>query len=218
MEYPQVPASSEIYSKSSFNPLSFKGNYHVKTLEQVYALSKTHEKCQLWSPDVRKKHREQGFNYIHIGLVQVAVKPLTQNGINVFVLLCPHKARLTDYSTSILGIIESNLHNGPIHFDYFPNFTLSLSDKYLLKALTLNIKTSGYEMLEGSQPLALIYRIYYKCIRTNLNVHALVKSPKDQTLLIQSHASDANIRVPKSIRWNEVTLPNDWFLENETQP
>ena len=30
--------------------------------------------------------------------------------------------------------------------------------------------------------IALIYRIYYKCMKTNLNVHALVKSPSDQTL------------------------------------
>ena len=97
------------------------------------------------------------------------------------VLLCLRDARFTDYNTSILGIIKSSLHNGPMYFDYFFDFTLSLSDKHLLKALNLNIKTSEYEMLEGSQPLALIYRIYYKCIRTNLNIHALVKSPKAQT-------------------------------------
>jgi hypothetical protein len=68
----------------------------------------------------------------------------------------------TEYGTSMLGIVESSFHNEPINFDCFLGFTLSLSDPHILKALTVNIKISRYEMLEGSQPLALIYRIYYE--------------------------------------------------------
>ena len=77
----------------------------------------------------------------------------------------------------ILGIMESSLHNGPVHFDCFLDFTLSLNDPHLLKALTLNIKTAGEitQMLEGSQPIALIYRIHYKTMKTNINIKALNK-------------------------------------------
>jgi hypothetical protein len=114
------------------------------------------------------------------------------------VLLCLRDARHNDYNTSILGMVESSLHRGPIHFDCFPDFTISLSDPQILKALTLNIKTAGYDMLEGSQPLALIYRFYYKCMKTNLNVNALKKSPKDKTLLIQTNC-EANVKIPKSL-------------------
>ena len=42
-----------------------------------------------------------------------------------------------------MGIMESSLHNGPIHFDCYLDFTLSLSDPHILKALTLNIQTAG---------------------------------------------------------------------------
>ena len=35
-----------------------------------------------------------------------------------------------------------------------------LDDPNIIKALTLNIATSGYHMEEGSKPFALIYRIY----------------------------------------------------------
>ena len=80
-----------------------------------------------------------------------------------------------DYGISMLGVVESSFHNGPINFDCFLDFTLGLSDPHILKALTLNIKTSKYEMLEESQPLALIYRIYYECIKTNLNIQAIYK-------------------------------------------
>lgn len=139
----------------------------------------------MFSKESFKKHSEKKYNFIHVGLIQVAVKPLTHRGINASLLLCLRDARFRDYSTSMLGILESSLHNGTIHFFFFycfSDFTLSLHDPHFLKALTLNVKTSDYEMLKGSQPLGLIYRIYYKCIRTNLNVHALVKSPKDKTL------------------------------------
>ena len=113
--------------------------------------------------------------------------------------------------------MESSLHNGPIHFNCFPYFTLSLNDPHLLKALTLNIKTAGEitQMIEGSQALALIYRIYYKCMKTNLNVKALNKSPKDKIVLIQSNTSDANIQVPKTILWKDISLPRQWILQNE---
>ena len=99
----------------------------------------------------------------------------------------------------------------------FQNFTLSLNDPHLLKALTLNIKTAGEitHMIEGSQPLALIYRIYYKTMKTNLNIHALSKCPKDKTVLIQSSTSDANIQVPKTILWKDINLPSQWVLDNE---
>jgi hypothetical protein len=39
----------------------------------------------------------------------------------------------------------------------FPNLTLSLDDINILKALTLNVLTSGYDMEEGSRPLTIIY-------------------------------------------------------------
>jgi hypothetical protein len=49
------------------------------------------------------------------------------------------------------------LFNGPIHFDVFPNLTISLDDVNVLKALTLNVLTFGYDMEEGNRPLAIIY-------------------------------------------------------------
>ena len=70
-------------------------------------------------------------------------------------------------------------------------------------------------MIEGSQALALIYRIYYKCMKTNLNVKALNKSPKHKIVLIQSSTSDANIQVPKTILWKDINLPRQWILQNE---
>ncbi|KAI5340907.1 hypothetical protein L3X38_020181 [Prunus dulcis] len=148
----------------------------------------------------------------------VAIKPLTRLGLKASILLCLRDARFTEFSDSTLGVIESSLCNGPVHFDCYPDFTVSLSDPHILKTLTLNIKTEGYNVLPGTQPLALVYRIYYKVTGTNMNFQALNKSPKDQTVLIQSHTSDAYIQVPHTIKWSEVALPKDWTLVTESQP
>ena len=79
------------------------------------------------------------------------------------------------FDDSLLGTIETSLSCGPVHFDYFPNFTVSLHDLHIMKAVTLNIKTQGTLMVQGTQQITLIYIVYYKCIRTNLNVQALNK-------------------------------------------
>ncbi|KAI5350918.1 hypothetical protein L3X38_003809 [Prunus dulcis] len=213
---PKVP-SQKIYKKH-WLPSSFNSTTHVKTVEQVYALSKEHETCQLLNLESILKHKKDGNNFLHIGLVQVAVKPLTRLGLKASILLCLRDARFTEFSDSTLGVIESSLCNGPVHFDCYPDFTVSLSDPHILKTLTLNIKTEGYNVLPGTQPLALVYRIYYKVTGTNMNFQALNKSPKDQTVLIQSHTSDAHIQVPHTIKWSEVALPKDWTLVTESHP
>ncbi|CAL8992099.1 unnamed protein product [Prunus brigantina] len=146
---PKVP-SQKIYKKH-WLPSSFNSTTHVKTVEQVYALSKEHETCQLLNLESIKKHKNDGNNFLHIGLVQVAVKPLTRLGLKASILLCLRDARFTEFSDSTLGVIESSLCNGPVHFDCYPDFTVSLSDPHILKTLTLNIKTEGYNTIKWSE-------------------------------------------------------------------
>jgi hypothetical protein len=81
------------------------------------------------------------------------------------VLLILKDARFKVFEPSLLGMVEASLYNGPIHFNCYPDLTISLDDGAPEKALTLNIETSEYEMIEGSRPLALIYRIYYKLLK-----------------------------------------------------
>ena len=55
------------------------------------------------------------------------------------------------FNDILLGTIETNLSCGPVHFDCFPNITVSLHDPHIMKALTLNIKTHGTLMLQEVQ-------------------------------------------------------------------
>ena len=69
---------------------------------------------------------------------------------------------------------STSLYDGPVYFNCYPDLTLALDDPNIVKALTLNIDLSGYPMEEGSKTLALIYRIYYKLLGTQLNPGAKI--------------------------------------------
>ena len=100
------------------------------------------------------------------------------------------------------------MYDGPVYFNYYPDITLTLNDPNIVKALTLNILTSGYNMEEGSKPFALIYRIYYRLLGTQLNPGARInREPAGKTMLIQCSTADAKTYVPKMIQWQDVALP-----------
>ena len=180
--------TSEIYKSSWINKKIFKTDYHVKTIEQVYGINKKFETCYLLSPATIKVHKKQGHNFLHIGLVQVGVKPLIREGLNSSILMPLRNTRHIRFDDSLLGTIETGLNGGPVHFNCFPNFTIHLHDPHVMKTLTLNIKTHGTLMVQGASQIALIYRIYYKCLRTNLNAQALDKRRLRETTLIQTTA------------------------------
>jgi hypothetical protein len=72
-----------------------------------------------------KPPRLKKYKFLHVGSVQVVVKPLTRLGIYASVLLCLGDARFLKFKTSILGMIQSSVYASPIHFDVFPNLSVS---------------------------------------------------------------------------------------------
>ncbi|KAL8518609.1 hypothetical protein ACS0TY_009818 [Phlomoides rotata] len=55
-----------------------------------------------------------------------------------------------NWKQSLVGIIQSSLALGPIYFDVYPYFSLSLSNSNICEALTLNVKNHGYNYIEGT--------------------------------------------------------------------
>ena len=56
-------------------------------------------------------------SYLHIGMVQVAIKSLTRKGINASVLMYLRDARFKNFKDSILGMITASLYDGPVYFN-----------------------------------------------------------------------------------------------------
>ena len=115
-------------------------------------------------------------------------------------------------------MVESSLYQGSIYFNCYPNFSVSLTDETVLQTLELDIETSGYNMLESAQLLVIVYRIYYKLMKTILEPQALIESAKGKTLLLQASINNSHTRIPTQINWDEVKLPNRWLLRNIAQP
>ncbi|KAL0010432.1 hypothetical protein SO802_005540 [Lithocarpus litseifolius] len=194
---PEIPQENGTINseESSWNLKKvFKTDYHVRTIEQVYGLRKPYETCYLFSSKKIKAHKKQGHKFLHIGLVQVGVKPLIREGLNSSILLALRDTRHIRFNDSLLGTIETSLSGGPVHFNCFPNFTVDLHDEHIMKVLTLNIKSYGTLMVHGANQIDMIYRIYYKCCRTNMNIGALDRKKLGETLLIQTNVN-AKIQV-----------------------
>ena len=188
-------------------------DYTIKTVERTYSLFNEYETIQLFSIDSINRHREK-YAFLHVGLVQVAVKPLTREALNTSVLLCLRDDRHLRFNDSLLGMMETSLHNGPVYFYCYPNFALNLFDRNIMDALTLNVKIDGYYMKEGSEPLAIIYRIYYKLMKTTLDPQSMVEpSPKGHTLLLQASTPNSRLHVPQQIQWKDINLLERWQLQ-----
>ena len=101
---------NEVYRTSSVQS-TFKAEYKVKIVERACTLSKNKEHCSLFNKQVIKRFKEKDYKYIHTGLVQVAIKPLTRKGINASVLLILKDARFKVFEPSLLRIVEASLYN-----------------------------------------------------------------------------------------------------------
>lgn len=74
-----------IYKTSWLNS-TFKTEFNVKTIKRAYAISRVHEKCCLFNKKSIHDFLTKGYRFLHIGFVQVAVKPLTRNSVNDSIL------------------------------------------------------------------------------------------------------------------------------------
>ena len=56
-----------------------------------------------------ESHLRSNYRFMHIGLVQVAIKPLLKKGINAPIYLALRDKRLRKYESSLLAVIQTNI-------------------------------------------------------------------------------------------------------------
>ena len=97
---PKVP-TTQVYKSSSWSlKKSFRTDYHVRTIEQIYSINKEYETCYLLSPTAVKAHKEKDHKFLHIGLVQVGIKPLIREGLNNSILMALKDTVISDSMTA----------------------------------------------------------------------------------------------------------------------
>ena len=86
-------------------------------------IKKEYETFYLLDETLVNSLKEQRYNYIHFGLVQVGIKSLSiESTKNTAILIVLRDKRHLIFKESLLGTVETSLSSGPIHFDCFPNF------------------------------------------------------------------------------------------------
>ena len=164
-----------------------------------------------------EKYLKSKYNYLHVGCIQIAFKPLTLAGLNASILSYLRDARCLDFLPSLMGIIQTSLCHGPVYFNVYPNLTLSLTDRNLFEAVSLHIQTQGYNYLPGSETISVIYRIHYKVMNT-LTPNAILRSEPGKTIVIDSNCLTTNIAIPKLIKWEEIDFPHEWVVQDAVPP
>jgi len=203
-----------IYDYGWFDKISNK--QLIKTTEQSLALNSSEQTIRLLNKRDIELYKSQ-YKFLHIGMVQIAFKPLTLKGLPETFLAALRDARNLNFRQSLMGSIESTVAYGPVYFNAQPNLQLSLTDSNILDALTLNVKTHGYNYAPGSELICLSYRIYYKLLAT-LNPRCKLYDTSDQTILVETNFARSKVTTRRPIKWEEINFPTTWILDSVIPP
>jgi len=81
----------------------------------------------------------------------------------------------------------------------------------------LNVKLHGYDYMPGTEVVCICYRIYYKLLHT-LNPMCKMIDFKNETILIETNFDKSKVVTRRPIKWEEIDFPQEWVIENATQP
>ncbi|KAG5575496.1 hypothetical protein H5410_055630, partial [Solanum commersonii] len=127
----------------------------IFTYYKSWAASELLDPSFLFAIDIGEKFAVQPMRFVallkttrvkvHINLysvyVQVAVKPLFRKGLDIPVCVILRDGRFLNFDDSMLGVLQSNLADGPVYFNCYPNFSVDINDPNVMDSLTLNIWT-----------------------------------------------------------------------------
>ncbi|KAK2990098.1 hypothetical protein RJ640_028738 [Escallonia rubra] len=215
---PPKVSSSDLYKRRGL--FERKMDYEIKTIEKTELVQGEYADFQLLERSIIQQHKRK-YEVLHLGSVQVAVKPLTRNGLNNSVLVCLRDCRNLRFTDSVLAIAESSLSNGPIYFNCYPSYSVSLADPYTLEVLTLNVKTGG---LQGN--IAVSYTVHYK-VYVEFDPQAegfSVQDPRGkkslssyETTFVETNLLSNGVAARRTISWDSVEVPERWTIRSDDQ-
>ncbi|XP_021765600.1 uncharacterized protein LOC110730133 [Chenopodium quinoa] len=201
-KFPKIPID-QVYKKKV---LRIFPSYAVRDYEKTITLKAANQNisAKLLSRDFLKGFIKKQHSFMHLGLVQISIKPLMRDGLEAPITVCLRDARHSSFKNSLLALVEANLSQGPIYFNCFPSFSVSLADASSLDVLTLNVKSGGI-------PLALTYRVVCKAM-TDLSSEALKQPVLGETTYFLPGSETGS-----TTNWDKVLVPESWTCEPEPE-
>jgi len=104
---PEIPQDTLYVSKTIKDKHNFY--YIIKTVENNIPLGQDIGKeFHLLSKNSINEHSGK-YKYLHIGCVQVTIKPFIDMGIDVVVLMCLRDIRHNKFEDSLMGTVETSI-------------------------------------------------------------------------------------------------------------
>jgi hypothetical protein len=203
----------EIYKIGTFD---FKSQKIIHTVESATSVSNKHETINLLNKKLLETHYREGYRYIHLGLIQIAIKPLHKLGLNTPILLVLRDTRIKDFHNSTIAIVESNLNDGPVYFNCHPNYSMSLADEFTKNSLVIYVQGLSDNFNPGVANIDVISRITYKVSNVNYDFKSLKTTPRNETCIIEANLSRSNVMTPKIMTASDIIekFPQEWILQD----
>ncbi|KAK9136821.1 hypothetical protein Sjap_007415 [Stephania japonica] len=203
---PNIP-NHKIYRQGLLGTFRSPKDYEIHTVEETIPLGATTSGVTSLIRGLRLHTGRGKYSYLHLGSIQVGVKPIRSLGPDKSIVLCLRDARCLSFDDSLLAAVESDLCDGPFYFNYFPNFCVSLDDPHITDVLTLNIKANGFNLKEKSLPMILIFRVSYKLLSSAFSTKYIGPiSGRGETNVIKGNSGN----ILKVLKWDEIQFPEHW--------
>lgn len=119
-------------------------DYHSKKIIHIVEFAKficnKHGTINLLDRKLLENHHKEGYHYIHLGLIQIAIKPLHKLGLNTPILLVLCDIRIKYFHNLTIVIVEFNINVGPVCFNCHPNYSMNLSDEFTKNSLVIYVQ------------------------------------------------------------------------------
>ena len=94
-----------------------------------------------------------------------------------------------------------------------------MHDPTILNTLTLNVHLPEIKFQNERHGYLLLYRVYFKQSTSEFNPRCLLQDDKGETTILAVHSKDTPTATytPKQLKWDEITIPDQWKIEI-TQP
>ncbi|KAG5615061.1 hypothetical protein H5410_014885, partial [Solanum commersonii] len=182
------------------------------TSESTIAINKNIETIKLLGANDVNRYKKN-YKFLHIGLVQVVVKPLYRLGLDVPLCLLLRENRYNDQNvidTLTLNGKTKNMNSKAntreiaiIYRVYYRLMKTTFAAKAkMINTLTLNGKTKNMNSKANTREIAIIYRVYYRLMKTTLAAKAKMISNKGVIMLMEANHNHNNTFVPKMIKWD----------------
>ncbi|XP_050876956.1 uncharacterized protein LOC127080691 [Lathyrus oleraceus] len=171
---------------SKFN---FYSKKIIHTTKSATSISNKHETINFLNRKLLENYVKEGYRYIHLGLIQIAIKPLHKLGLNTPILLVLRDTRIKDFHNSTIAIVESNLNDGPVYFKCHPNYSMSLTDEFTKNSLVIYVQGLSDTFNPGVANIDVISKITYKVSNVDYIFKSLKTNPRNETCIIEANLS-----------------------------